>query len=69
MELYICVWMGVKQFFREWERTSAREMLGGGAMLCEGNNAMGWYERARALLCGIEDRKELQDDRVGEKCC
>lgn len=41
----------------------------GGAMLCEGNNAMGWYERARALLCGIEDRKELQDDRVGEKCC
>lgn len=48
---------GVKQFFREWERTTAREVLGGGAMLCEGNNAMGWYERA--LLCGIEDRKEL----------
>lgn len=57
MELYICGWMGVKQFFREWERTTAREVLGGGAMLCEGNNAMGWYERA--LLCGIEDRKEL----------
>lgn len=62
------MWMdGGKQFFREWERTTAREVFGGGAMLCEGNNAMGWYERA--LLCGIEDRKELQDDRVGEKCC
>lgn len=22
--------MGVKQFFREWERTTAREVLGGG---------------------------------------
>lgn len=53
--IYICGWMGVKQFFREWERTTAREVFGGGAMLCEGNNAMGWYERA--LLC--EDRKEL----------
>lgn len=51
--------MGVKQFFREWERTTAREVFGGGALLCEGNNAMGWYERARAFLCGIEDRKEL----------
>lgn len=52
------MWMdGGKQFFREWERTTAREVFGGGAMLCEGNNAMGWYERA--FLCGIEDRKEL----------
>lgn len=50
------MWMdGGKTIFREWERTTAREVLGGGAMLCEGNNAMGWYERA--LLC--EDRKEL----------
>lgn len=32
---------------------------GGGGMLCEGNNVMGWYERVRAFFCGIEDRKEL----------
>lgn len=28
--------MGVKQFFREWERTSAREMLGGGQCYVRG---------------------------------
>lgn len=36
MELYICGWIGVKQFFREWERTTAREVLGGGQCYVRG---------------------------------
>lgn len=54
------MWMdGDKTIFQGVGEDFCQGNVGGGAMLCEGNNAMGWYERARALLCGIEDRKEL----------
>lgn len=52
------MWMdGGKTIFQGVGEDYCQGSVWGGAMLCEGNNAMGWYERA--LLCGIEDRKEL----------
>lgn len=50
------MWMdGGKTIFQGVGEDFCQGNVGGGAMLCEGNNAKGWYERA--LLC--EDRKKL----------
>lgn len=54
------MWMdGGKIIFQGVGEDFCQGNVGGGVMLCEGNNVMGWYERVRAFFCGIEDRKEL----------
>lgn len=52
------MWMdGGKIIFQGVGEDYCQGSVGGGVMLCEGNNVMGWYERA--FFCGMEDRKEL----------
>lgn len=46
--------MGVKQFFREWERTTAREVLGGGGQC---------YVRGIMLWDGMKERFSVRIEK------
>lgn len=50
--------MGVKQFFREWERTTAREVLGGGQ--CYVRRIMLWDGMKERFSVGLRIEKNYR---------